>query len=176
MKGIIVYSFALRDREPNPCNVRLARATKRIKEEFEEQGETVLIVAQKTVAFALRGLEVPVDYTVVRYKYPGRTDSEDITTQAADFFRSVSPADDPVDEVIPVAHPIQEIKCRQEVRKAGFKTLSLLKLWRKIGRVGTDRESKQWWTRGPIRLITGAAIQVLFGYNTRQHGPSELSE
>lgn len=184
MKGIVAYSFALRDHEPNPCNLRLAKAVKRIRNEYMERGEQVVIVAQKSVAIGLQHLEVPVDYVVTEYKCAGTTDTEEITAQAIEFFDYCYPIDlnflnfplYPLDEIIPVAHLIQLIKCRQEFRRHGIQTRSLWSLRRKIGRVGFDPKSKQWWTRGPVRLVIGAMRQILFGFNTRQNGPTELLE
>jgi len=150
----------------------LARAVKRIRDYYEDQGEKVLVVAQKSVAQVLHDLGVPVHYVVERYKYQGTTDTEDITAQAVRFFR----ANGPVDEIVTVAQPIQQIKCHSEVYRRGFNALPLLRLWHMVGHIGFDRESEQWWTRGPIRLLIGSVRQVLFGFNTRQHGPTELSE
>ena len=165
MKGMIVYSFALRDREPNPCNILLAQAARRIID-GQEESDTLVVVAQRTVALALRQLGVSIEHVVV--KREGYEGSEGVTDQAAVVFRRHR-----VTEVIPVAQPfLQLTKCLELVRKNGFRTPSFFRLCRMIGWIGFDPWSKQPWCRGPIRFTVHAIRQVLFGYRP----PAELSE
>ena len=42
MKGLVAFSFALGKEEPNPCNVRLARAVRRI---IRKEKESVMVIA-----------------------------------------------------------------------------------------------------------------------------------
>lgn len=166
MKGMIVFSFALREREPNPCNIRLARAAERIifKEEFKE--EDIVVVAQRTVSLALHERLVSIDHVV--QKKPGYGGSEEVVRQAAEVFRRYG-----ITEVIPVAQPFLLLtKCVQLVRKAGFRVPSFPKLCRMIGWIGFDWYSRQPWTRDPIRLVYYTMRQIVFGYRP----PPELSE
>lgn len=163
MKGMIVFSFALRDKEPNPCNVRLAKAAKRI---LDKSGEPVMIVARRATALALQKIGVPAVHVI--QKRPGYEGSEGMVQQAALVFWIKG-----VKEVIPVAQPfLQLTKCIQLVRRGGFKTPSFWELCRLIGWIGFDPESKQPWTRGPARLAFYAIRQIFLGYKP----PPELSE
>ena len=159
---MIVYSFAWRRKEHSPCNIRLAKAAKRIA---AATGEPVKIVAQKTTAAVLQELGASVLVVKKRSGYEG---SEDLTGQAAEVFRAEG-----ISEVIPVAQPfLQLTKCIQLVRKAGFKSPSFWKLCRMIGWIGFDRKSVQPWTRGPVRLVFYTFRQMFLGYRP----PPELSE
>lgn len=164
MKGIIVFSFAWRENSHSPCNVRLAKAAKRI---IDGANGTVVVVAQRSTAATLRELGIPVAHVVE--KRPGYESSEEVVRQAARIFweRGVK------EEIIPVAQPfLQLTKCIQLVRKAGFRTPSFWKLCRMIGWIGFDRQSAQPWTRGPVRLVFYTFRQMFLGY----HPPPELSE
>ena len=159
---MIVYSFAWRRKEHSCCNIRLAKAAKRIA----LVSGSFRIVAQRTTAAVLQELGVK-DVFVVK-KRPGYEGSKDVTDQAAEVFRAEG-----ITEVIPIAQPLLQLtKCIQLVRKAGFRTLSFWKLCRMIGWIGFDRKSVQPWTRDPVRLVFHAFRQIFFGYQP----PPELSE
>lgn len=151
--GLIAYSFALGKTEPNPCNVRLARAVERIVREEAVKGNEVIVVAQWEVALALSRKPSLVVY---EHRQKGMyLDSEEVTAQAVSLFEAWK-----ITEVIPVANPfLQLFKCRKLVRNVG-----LTPLRRRIGWIGFDKESLQWWTRGPVRLLTGTALHVSVGY------------
>lgn len=163
MKGMIVYSFGWRqDGGHCPCNIRLAKAVKRI---IDTQKEPILVFAQRTTASVLK--EIGVECYIVQ-KREGYEGSEEPTWQATEIFKK-----DGIREVIPVAQPfIHLIKCIFLVRKQGFKTMSFWKLARMIGWVGFDRFSVQPATRDPFRLIFCTARQMLCGYRP----PPEQSE
>ena len=166
MKGMIVFSYALRDEEPNLCNVRLAKAVFRIVDELDEP---IVLVSQRTVLLALRQLGAPVAKIHVVEKRLGEYEgSEEVVKQATEVFLERR-----ITEVIPVAQPfLQLTKCVQLVRKAGFRTPSFWKLCRMIGWIGFDPKSKQPGTRGPVRSVLYTIRQMLFGYRP----PPELSE
>jgi len=83
-------------------------------------------------------------------------DSEEITSQATPLFLRHG-----ITKVIPVANPFLHLfKCKKLIRRAGFVSLS-----RRVGWVGFYKNSLQWYTRGPIRLLAYAALQFLFGYH-----------
>jgi hypothetical protein len=64
-----------------------------------------------------------------------------------------------ISEVIPVAQPfLQMTKVRQLIKSDGFVVLD-----RPVGTVGFDRQSTQWWTRGPLRLLWYAILQQFTG-------------
>lgn len=161
-KGMIVYSFAWRKRGNSPCNVRLARAAKRIIKSHDKE---VVVFAQRTTAAVLR--EIGVECHVTKKK-PGYEGSEEPTRQAVELFRAKG-----ITEVIVVANPFLHLfKCIQLVQKEGFKTLSFWELAEMIGWIGFDRKSEQPGTRGPLRLVYYTAKQILTGYRP----PVEQSE
>lgn len=163
-KGMIVYAYALRRVEPNPCNIRLARAAQRIIT-VDGSAEGFYVVAQRSVAKALGQLGIPC---IEVSKSSGYEGSEQVTDFATQIFRSLG-----ITEVVPVAQTFLQInKCIALVKKAGFKTWPTLQLMRAIGWIGFDPESIQPRTRGLIRQVLYTARQILFGYRY----PPELSE
>jgi len=154
VKGLVAFSFALGENEPNPCNVRLARAVRHI---VGTESEELVRVAQWEVARAL--LPLPMA-RVVRGHRSNRAylDSEEVMSQAAEVFRELG-----ITEVIPVANPFLHLtKCRALVRKEGF-----IPLKRKIGWIGFYWKSIQWWTRDPFRFLLYAVLQKLTGWRGR---------
>lgn len=151
--GVVAFSFASRaePEEPNPCNVRLARAVDHI---VGAQEETVVLVAQWEIARALRHSR---PFHVVARLSDGRyLDTADVWNDASPLLRCAG-----VTRVIPVAHPVlHRVKVSRLIRRDGFEVLRV-----PIGRIGFDRSARntQWWTRGPIRLGAYAALQALTG-------------
>jgi hypothetical protein len=162
MKGLVAFSFALGAKEPNPCNMRLALAVKRIID--AEEGR-ILIVAQWEVALALEQCGVKAHHTI--YQEQGvYLDSHMVMEQAASWLHDCG-----VTEVIPVAQPfLHLILCQKLVRQHGF-----ILLKRKIGKIGFYRSSLQWWTRGPVRLLFCTALFQLTGrrWHARQNSRPE---
>lgn len=160
--GMIVYAFAWRRNGDSPCNIKLARAAKRIAGRHDGP---VVIHAQRTVARLLREMGVECEVTDKR---PGYEGSEEPTDQAAESFQAKG-----ITEVIPVANPFLHLwKCISLVRKKGFTTPPWWKLDFWIGWIGFDPLSEQPGTRGAIPLLYYTAKQVLTGYRP----PVEQSE
>jgi len=151
MKGLVAFSFALGAEEPNPCNVRLAEAVKRI---VEAEGSQVVVVAQWEVARALETLSCQAHHIV--YSEPNvYLNSDMVMTKAADWFHGYH-----ITEVIPVAQPFLHLPmCRQLVRRHSFTVLK-----RRVGWIGFYGQSLQWWTRDPIRLLFCAILFKLTGH------------
>jgi hypothetical protein len=146
MKGLIAYSFALTEHEPNRCNRKLAEAVRRIVK--EEDGK-VVVVAQWEIARALErdeyalSVELPDDGS-----YLG---SEEVTEAAARLFREKG-----ITEVIPVAQPFLQLsKCKKLIKAAGFRVVK-----RDVGRIGFEPRSLQWWTRSRAALFVYALMQI----------------
>ena len=148
-----MFSFGLRrpGQEPNPCNVRLARATQRV---LDETAARVVLVAQWEVALALPSsatahvVERPVDD---RY-----LDTERVWAQAAPVLRQAG-----VHRVVAVAQPLlHRSKAHRLIRRDGFEPVRP-----RIGRIGFDSSFRntQWWTRGPLRLLLYAVLQSVTG-------------
>lgn len=153
MKGLVAFSFALGKEEPNPCNVRLAKAVERI---VDTEKEPVVVVVQWEIAKALNW---PTVFVVEKHRRSGAyLDSEGVMAQAADIFQDYG-----ITEVIPVANPFLHLtKCRALVRQHGFKSLK-----RKIGWIGFYKKSLQWYTRGPVRCFIYAVLQKFTGRRSR---------
>lgn len=157
MKGMIVYSFALRDDEPGPCNINTAFEANRI---YNQEAGEICVVSQWEVARALdRFCPVPIARVVREHRVKGAyLDSGEVTEQAAEVFRAVG-----VKEIIIVANPFMHLQyCRYLVCRKGFRVLK-----RRIRWIGFDRQSIQWETRGPIRALAYTAI----GFLTGRRGP-----
>lgn len=154
MKGLVAFSFALRKNEPNPCNVRLAQATEVI---VKKEGNDVIVVAQWEIARALKSVSSP--YVIEKHRTEGEyLGSEEIWLQAVEVFKKHG-----VTEVIVVANPFLHLtKCRMLVKKSGF-----IPLKRKVGWIGFDRASLQWYARGPLRALLYAILQQFTGWHGR---------
>lgn len=162
--GIVAFSFANRgpEGEPNPCNQRLAEAVRR-----SANCDTV-IVAQWEVARALASVGVPVDHVVEQADEGSYLDSETVWAAASRIFHSRHVLD-----VFPVAQPfLQYPKVKLLIRNDGFRLSS-----RKVGWVGFDRSNRnrQWWTRGPIRLMVYSVLQAAVGLRGPRRGAPTAS-
>jgi len=129
--------------------VRLANEVQRL---IKEAVGPVLVVVQWEINLALP--LGTVGYSVIEHRTPDEyLDSEEVMAQATEVFRKNG-----ITEVIVVAQPfLQLTKCRKLARNTGFTVIK-----KKIRRIGFYKDSSQWWTRGPIRLLTYAVLQVLF--------------
>jgi hypothetical protein len=169
--GIVVLSYAKRAREPNPVNIRLARATDAIDDEAQQIGEQTILVAQWEVALALPTkpylIVTQEDATNLDRNGKPYLDSQDVLDKAFEVFRNFD-----ITDVIVVANPFFHLQAAQSrVKKAGFNVLKHKMPW-----VGFDNSplNLQWWCKGPIRFMTYLGIQVL-GKLTKQnfHGIGE---
>lgn len=155
MKGLLAFSFGLTDKEPNECNERLALAVRRI---IEKESEGVVVVSQWGIALALKGLGVPIGLTVEKHRKGEYLDSNEVMAQAAAFFK-----ENGIIEVIPVAQPFLHLfLCSRLIKKSGFKPVKRPVAW-----IGFCGESKQPWTRGPVRLLLYAVKRALTGRRGR---------
>ncbi|MBW4061735.1 hypothetical protein HJC99_04160 [Candidatus Saccharibacteria bacterium] len=153
MKGLVIFAFALRGEasEPNPCNVRLGKAAERI---IASEEDTLTIVSQWEVSRQLRADGFNPSRSVELQTDGIYLDSEIVWAEARLLFDELG-----ITEVIPVAQPfLQMLKAQHLIAADGFTVTR-----RRIGWVGFDRRSTQWWTRGPIRLTIYAIGQVLLG-------------
>ena len=157
-RAVVAFSFGSRDElhEPNPCNVRLARAAERIIN--DELGD-LLLISQWEIAEQLESDGLHVDH-IIRYPSEGGyLDSDEVWAQALPMLDKYG-----VSSVIPVVHPfLQMYKVRQLIRESGISVER-----RRIGWIGFDSSpaNTQWWTKGPVRLSAYAVMQA-FGRRTR---------
>jgi len=148
--GVVAFSFALTDDEPNLCNRRLAKITTEIVLNATKFG-MVFVVAQWEIALRLHGIQpqLVVDRTEGKY-----LDSEEVMRQASKYFKEHN-----ITEVIVIANPFLHLyKCKKLAKEAGFTVMK-----QKIPWVGFCRDSQQWWTRGPVRLLLYAIAQKISG-------------
>ena len=152
MKGMLVCSFALRDEEPSPCNFRLAEAVERI---VEATPEKMIIVSQWEVAKKLLADGVKLCHVVEPLEDGSYLDTTRVWAEARPIFVAQG-----VEELIIVANPfIHGFYIERMVQKDGFRLDGQYN--NLIGKIGFDRESKQWWTRGPFRLLLYLALSAV---------------
>ena len=152
--GVIALSFALRaGREPNPCNVKLARETERVTAQLRAEGHDVVVVSQWEIALALNW--VPM-FVVRNHRNLGSyLDSDEVILQSKEMFEHWGG----VDEVVIVANPFIHLQgARSKARSFGLKVRKVLIRW-----IGFDKKSDQWQTRGPVRAFVYTVGRVLFG-------------
>lgn len=151
--GVVAFSFGRRDpdQEPNPCNRRLAGATARI---VRQSAGPVVLVVQWEVA---RALPPTMPVHVVGDAPDGEyLDTERVWQAAAPILHREG-----VRRVIAVAQPVlHRAKAYRLIRAAGFEPLRA-----PVGWIGFDSSSRnrQWWTRGPLRLVLYALRQAATG-------------
>lgn len=148
IKGLVVFSFALCKKEPSKCNIRLAKTVERI---IAEENYPLIIVSQWEVARQLTTDGVCVDHIVELRPDKSFLGSEQVWQEAMELFRNKQ-----ITEVIPVAHTfLHMVKIKYLIRTSGFKVIN-----RKIDWIGFDKNSTQWWTRGPISLLLYSIFQI----------------
>lgn len=145
--GLVAFSFAHRKNgEPNPCNVRLAEEVNRIDKKTDDQ---VVVVCQWEVA---KALQWSPDVIVHPHPDGSYLSSEDVMEKAASVFLQHN-----VRHVIPVANPfLHLLQCKKLIEDAGFQVQEM-----PIQKVGFDKQSDQWWTRDPVRLMAYGVLNVL---------------
>lgn len=156
--GVIALSFALRvGREPNPCNVKLARETERVMDLLVTKGHQVIVVPQWEIALRLMSLSSVAAYSVVQeHRIKGSyLDSDEVILQAKEMFEHCGG----VDEVVIVANPFIHLQgARSKAKGFGLKVRKVSIRW-----IGFDKKSDQWQTRGPLRAFVYTVGRVLFG-------------
>lgn len=152
--GVIALSFALREgREPNPCNVKLARETERVVALLRAENHYVRVVSQWEIALALK---CRADRVVRRHRDGvSYLDSDEVILQAKEYFDFFVK----MDEVVIVANPCIHLwGAWFKARSFGMKIRKIL-----IHRIGFDKKSDQWQTRGPVRAFVYTVGRVFFG-------------
>jgi hypothetical protein len=157
---VVAFSFGMRGQshEPNPCNVRLARAAERI---IRDEPASTLLISQWEIARQLSLDEVHVDQVVRPSSDREYLDTSEVWNQALETMRR-----EKVETAIPVAQPfLHRHKIRKMIRDSGIAVER-----RRIGWIGFDSSEAnlQWWTKGPVRLLAYSIMQV-FG---RHPGPA----
>lgn len=155
--GVIALSFALRaGREPNPCNINLASETERVVDLLRAEGHKVVTSSQWEIALRLKAERINLISVVTKHRDGvSYLDSDEVILQSVDAFE----AQGGVDEVVIVANPSIHLQgARSKARGFGLKVCKVPIRW-----IGFDKESDQWWTRGPVRAFVRTVGRVLFG-------------
>jgi len=144
VKGLIAWSFGLTNSEPNVCNQRLWARVVRI---LALEDESLCVVSQWEITLALKQAGISPALSVEKHRQGVCLDSNEVMAQAAELFRQLG-----ITQVIPVCQPFLQMRlCWNLVRRSGFQPV---RRW--IGWIGFCPESKQAWTRGPVRLLAYA--------------------
>lgn len=162
--AIVAFSYALREKEPNPCNVRIARIVERIFAELTSEGYTVYTVVQWEIALQLLEDGFPVNH-IVHPQKDAYLDSDMVWEEAVAMV--LNP--ECINRVVPVAHRwLQIVKVKQLMKGDGFRITK-----KRIGKIGFDNseENLQPWTKGPMRALVYAIKQQFLGYR----GPAPKS-
>lgn len=196
--GVVVPAFALREVEPNPCNVRLAEETVRIVDELKKQGHDIVLVVQWEVDKALvqsgafrflgDGDETLLDYAhqpdelrkklrlvqsqgfgaygVVGPRDDGvYLDTKFVVSSAEFLFREAG-----VERVVVVANPfVHRAYTYRLFKQRGWELLHPVP---KVGWVGFDPESTQWWCRSWWQFSL-QAVHLAFGGKSGHNGRQE---
>ena len=163
--AVLGASFSLREDEPNPCNVRLAKEVERISDNLVSNGHLPVVVVQWEIDLALRRLGADVvnwDYKVIG---PFDTDeylgTEELITEASSFFQSFGAT-----KFVAVANPFIHQQYVYFLARKHFKLML-----RRVRWIGFDKQSSQWWCRSwwqflyqTARLAMGAS----HGYDGKQ--------
>lgn len=161
--GVIGLSFALREeKEPNPCNMKLAREFERIVALEKAEGHNVFGVIQWEIALAPIARKIRiynVKFVVERHRDGvSYLDTDEVLLQSKNIFKGLGG----VDEVVVIANPWVHLQgARFRAKAYGFKVRK-----RRIRWIGFDKLSTQWWTRGPVQAFVytvGRAIGQVFG-------------
>lgn len=160
VRAVVAFSFGLRgkSREPNPCNVRLARAAERI---VRGEPSNTLLIAQWEIAKQLSSDGTHIDQVVGPSSGREYLDTCEVWNRALETLRRYQ-----VEAVIPVAQPfLHRHKIRRIIRDSGMTVER-----RHIGWIGFDpsKVNQQWWTKDPIRLLVYSILQAL----GRRPGPA----
>lgn len=155
--GIIAFSFAKRDKEPNPVNVRLAFNTDLVDDELQSGGVWTVVVAQWEIARALSTAPhtiVSIDDATPKADGKIYLDSKDVLNKAIKVFEGYR-----ITDVIVVANNFLHRRIVESMaRKAGYTIMKA-----KMPAVGFDPSplNLQWWCKGPVRFVTYLGVQVL---------------
>lgn len=150
--GLVAFSFGLGHVEPNPCNVRIAKEAERI---VAQENRKVIVVAQWEVDLQLQHDSQPPALSVEKLADGSYLGSEEVWEAAKLLFKEQG-----ITEIIPVAQTFLHLwKIKQMITRDGFTVIA-----RPIGKIGFDKESTQWWCRGPIQLAVYSAMQLVSGY------------
>lgn len=162
--GVVVFSFALRlsEQEPNPCNIRLAKAAEQIIRDIRVAGDEPILISQWE---GVKQLEadgyVPVH--VVQLRADGSyLDSKAVWEEA----RQVLWEQYDVVNIVVVAQPFLQLRSVQKmIKQADFTVIKS-----KIPWIGFDNTwiNTQPWTKSALALLM-YAVKLKLGIGMHGH-------
>lgn len=173
--AVLGAAFSLREKEPNPCNVRLAVEAVRICVELKAQGHTPILVVQWEVGLAVKhygqvltgSSEEFIKNLVTDYHEIGQYDdgrylgTKELFEEALPFFKKAGAT-----HFVAVANPFLHQPYAYLLARKRFKPL-----WRRVYGIGFDKQSTQWWCRSWWQLLA-YTVWLKFGgahgHNGRQ--------
>jgi hypothetical protein len=147
---MVIFSFALIEKEPNSCNIRLALEAERV----DRQHGPFVKVSQWEVALKLASDGVELRHVVQLPADGSYLDSKGVWAPAREIFRAEG-----ITIVCPIAQPFLHMHMiRKMIEKDGFTVFDPHMNW-----IGFERRSLQPWCRGPIPLLVYAVKQAATG-------------
>lgn len=173
--AVLGASFSLRENEPNPCNIRIAKEVIRICTELIAQGHTPVLAVQREVGLALHELgstsegewQYFIDNGGWAYHEIGQYDdgryigTKDVLDEALAFFEEFGAT-----RFVAVANPFLHQQYTYFLARKHFKLM-----WRKVRYIGFDKESTQRWCRSWWQFAFQAvrlALGIEHGHGGRQ--------
>lgn len=162
--GLLGASFSLREgQEPNPSNLQVASEVYRIYKELRDEDYKVWIVLQWEVAVAWRQLGYPEGLITAEIGQLPNGDylgTREVYDEAREIFEQMGVAYFVGVAKFFIHQPYLYWLARKDFRL----------IWKRTRGVKFDRQSDQWWCRGPLRLIlyTLRALTGAHGYNGKQ--------
>ncbi len=147
---LLGLSFGLIGKEPGLSNRHLAK----IIDREQAQDDELEAILQWEIASCTK--KAPV-LKVTKHRILGEyLDSEGVIVQAVEWLQNQRPK---VKVIKLVAQPfLHRFKCKKLIASYGFDVKTV-----KTGWVPFDNRSDQWYTRGPLRTLLYAVLQVLTG-------------
>ena len=150
-EAILGLSFGIKKSGHTKSNKALAGVVERV---FDKKGLQVIL--QKELAECV---DFPLSLVIKEHRIKGQyLDSDEVIAQAIIYLKA-----NKINSVWLIAHPLlQRTKCRILLKKSGFKVRIP-----RTGKIPFDKDSLQWWTRGPLRTLVYAILQKFTGRKGR---------
>lgn len=174
--AVLGASFSLREIEPNPCNIKIAKEAVRICEKLTKQGHIPVLVVQWELDLALSELGKLIEgcswkeiihqggwaYSVIGQYDDGRyLGTGELVNEALPFFEEFNAT-----HFVAVANPFIHQQYTYWLARKHFKLM-----FRKVKWIGFDKESTQRWCRSWWRFAyqtVRLALGLSHGHDGRQ--------
>lgn len=173
--AVLGASFSLREDEPNPCNIRIAKEAIRICRKLTRQGHTPVLALQWELDLALSKFGKLIEgswqeiidqggwaYFVIGQYDDGRyLGTEELMNEALPFFEKFKAT-----HFVAVANPFIHQQYTYWLARKHFKLML-----RRVSWIGFDKESTQWWCRSWWQFVfqtVRLALRIEHGHGGRQ--------